>query len=193
MPVLDNITIILFPHISWQFLKIGNHKSINKGSMDFLNDNFHIFCKLHFCLHACVLLLLLRKLHWLKMNDNVKHFSVKAKLRSSFWWIRFFFQNSLEENDAMTKKFEQTIMKRSYKPACQVFHLKSKHWKSEPLGISTFLACGWTCQAFSSPIRESIFWWNLYWPYFLMHWQDCKYFDLIEIFVGEVNSCELAS
>ncbi|KAF7127620.1 hypothetical protein RHSIM_Rhsim11G0124800 [Rhododendron simsii] len=34
---------------------------------------------------------------------------------------------SLEENEAATKKFEQAATKRSYKPACQVFLLKSYH------------------------------------------------------------------
>lgn len=50
---------------------------------------------------------------------------MKAKLRSSSWWIRFFVQTSLEENEAAGKKFEQASTKRSYKPACQVFHLKA--------------------------------------------------------------------
>ena len=48
---------------------------------------------------------------------------VKAKMRSSSWWIRFFVQTSLEENEAAIKKFEQAASKRSYQPACQVFHL----------------------------------------------------------------------
>ena len=60
-------------------------------------------------------------------HKNV-HF-VKAKLRSSSWWIRYFVQNRLEENEAASKKFEQASAKRSYKSACQVFHLKSHHWK----------------------------------------------------------------
>ncbi|KAJ9705397.1 hypothetical protein PVL29_003448 [Vitis rotundifolia] len=58
---------------------------------------------------------------------ELSKFGRPAKLRSSSWWIRFFVQTSLEENEAATKKFEQTSMKRSYKPACQVFHLKSNH------------------------------------------------------------------
>lgn len=65
---------------------------------------------------------------------------VKAKLRSSSWWIRYFVQTSLEENEAATKKFEQAATKRSYKPACQVFHLKSYHWKYLD---DTFLAKKW--------------------------------------------------
>ncbi|XP_047321976.1 probable pectin methylesterase CGR3 isoform X2 [Impatiens glandulifera] len=48
-----------------------------------------------------------------------------AKLRSSSWWIRYFVQTSLEENEAATKKFEQAATARSYKPACQIFHLRS--------------------------------------------------------------------
>lgn len=50
---------------------------------------------------------------------------MKAKLRSSSWWIRFFVQIGLEENETAGKKFEQASIKKSYKPACQVFHLKS--------------------------------------------------------------------
>lgn len=52
-------------------------------------------------------------------------FGRPAKLRSSSWWIRFFVQTSLEENEAAAKKFEQAAAKKSYKPSCQVFHLKS--------------------------------------------------------------------
>ncbi|KNA15736.1 hypothetical protein SOVF_095510 [Spinacia oleracea] len=48
-----------------------------------------------------------------------------AKLRSSSWWIRYFVQTSLEENEVATKKFEQAAAKRSYKPSCQIFHLKA--------------------------------------------------------------------
>ncbi|KAG4960586.1 hypothetical protein JHK87_037219 [Glycine soja] len=48
-----------------------------------------------------------------------------AKLRSSSWWIRFFVQTSLDENDTAGKKYEQASTKKAYKPACQVFHLKS--------------------------------------------------------------------
>jgi len=50
---------------------------------------------------------------------------MKAKLRSSSWWIRFFVQTSLEENETAGKKFEQASAKKAYAPACQVFHLKS--------------------------------------------------------------------
>lgn len=48
-----------------------------------------------------------------------------AKLRSATWWVRYFVQTSLEENEAAVKKFEQAAVKRSYKPSCQIFHLKS--------------------------------------------------------------------
>jgi len=50
---------------------------------------------------------------------------MKAKLRSSSWWIRFFVQTGLDENESAGKKFEQASVKKAYKPACQVFHLKS--------------------------------------------------------------------
>jgi len=56
---------------------------------------------------------------------ELSKFGRPAKLRSSSWWIRYFVQNKLEENEAASKKFEQASTKRSYKPACQVFHLKS--------------------------------------------------------------------
>ncbi|PKI51205.1 hypothetical protein CRG98_028412 [Punica granatum] len=56
---------------------------------------------------------------------ELSKFGRPAKLRSSSWWIRYFFQTKIEENEAAAKKFEQAATKRSYKPACQVFHLKS--------------------------------------------------------------------
>jgi len=52
-------------------------------------------------------------------------FGRPAKLRSASWWIRYFFQTGLEENEAAMKKFEQAAGKRSYKPSCQIFHLTS--------------------------------------------------------------------
>ncbi|TXG64011.1 hypothetical protein EZV62_011005 [Acer yangbiense] len=58
---------------------------------------------------------------------ELSKFGRPAKLRSSSWWIRYFLQNSLEENEAAVKKFEQASVKMSYKPACQIFHLKSYH------------------------------------------------------------------
>lgn len=56
---------------------------------------------------------------------ELSRFGRPAKLRSSSWWIKYFFQSKLEENESATKKFEQASVKQSYKPACQVFHLKS--------------------------------------------------------------------
>ncbi|KAL9417614.1 hypothetical protein AB3S75_040573 [Citrus x aurantiifolia] len=61
-----------------------------------------------------------------KVSEPSK-FGRPAKLRSSTWWIRYFLQNSLEENEVAAKKFEQASVKRSYKRACQVFNLKSYH------------------------------------------------------------------
>ncbi|XVE86954.1 hypothetical protein DITRI_Ditri18aG0076900 [Diplodiscus trichospermus] len=58
---------------------------------------------------------------------ELSKFGRPAKMRSSSWWIRFFVQTSLEENEAATKKFEQAASKRSYQPACQVFHLNPYH------------------------------------------------------------------
>lgn len=58
---------------------------------------------------------------------ELSKFGRPAKMRSSSWWIRFFVQTSLEENEAAIKKFEQTATKRSYVPACQVFHLNPYH------------------------------------------------------------------
>ncbi|MQL79489.1 hypothetical protein Taro_011920 [Colocasia esculenta] len=60
-----------------------------------------------------------------KLPDLSK-FGKPAKLRSSSWWIRYFVQIGLEENETATKKFEQSTSKRSYKPSCQIFHLNSK-------------------------------------------------------------------
>ncbi|KAJ9177408.1 hypothetical protein P3X46_012630 [Hevea brasiliensis] len=58
---------------------------------------------------------------------ELSKFGRPAKMRSSSWWIRFFVQTSLDENEAAFKKFEQAASKRSYKPACQVFHLNPYH------------------------------------------------------------------
>lgn len=58
-------------------------------------------------------------------GGEVAKFGRPAKLRSSSWWIRFFVQTSLEENETAGKKFEQASAKTAYAPACQVFHLKS--------------------------------------------------------------------
>ncbi|KAG6793060.1 hypothetical protein POTOM_002244 [Populus tomentosa] len=48
-----------------------------------------------------------------------------AKFRSSSWWTRYFVQIGLQVNEPALKKFEQASLKKSYKPACQVFHLQS--------------------------------------------------------------------
>eukprot|EP00268_Persea_americana_P058808 TRINITY_DN7158_c0_g1_i2.p1 TRINITY_DN7158_c0_g1~~TRINITY_DN7158_c0_g1_i2.p1 ORF type:complete len:172 (+),score=31.83 TRINITY_DN7158_c0_g1_i2:298-813(+) len=56
---------------------------------------------------------------------ELSKFGRPAKLRSSSWWIRYFVQTGLEENEVASKKFEQTATKRSYGPSCQVFHLSS--------------------------------------------------------------------
>ncbi|KAL2317875.1 hypothetical protein Fmac_031751 [Flemingia macrophylla] len=58
---------------------------------------------------------------------DVSKFGRAAKMRSSSWWVRFFLQINLEENEAASKKFEQASTKSSYVPRCQVFHLKSLH------------------------------------------------------------------
>ncbi|XP_020108738.1 uncharacterized protein At3g49720-like [Ananas comosus] len=55
--------------------------------------------------------------------SELSKFGRPAKLRSSSWWIRYFIQTGLEENENAVKKFEQTAGKGSYKPGCQVFHL----------------------------------------------------------------------
>ncbi|XP_044488486.1 probable pectin methylesterase CGR3 [Mangifera indica] len=60
-------------------------------------------------------------------NVELSRFGRPAKLRSPSWWIKYFLQNNLEDNEGATKKFEQAAAKRSYKPACQVFHVKSLH------------------------------------------------------------------
>ncbi|KAK6916265.1 hypothetical protein RJ641_019126 [Dillenia turbinata] len=64
--------------------------------------------------------------HRAKLAELSK-FGRPAKLRSSSWWIRYFVQTSLEENETAAKKFEQASIKRSYKPDCQVFHLNAYH------------------------------------------------------------------
>ncbi|MBA0677786.1 hypothetical protein Goari_019175 [Gossypium aridum] len=58
---------------------------------------------------------------------ELSKFSRPAKMRSSSWWIRFFDQSSLKENETAVKKFEQATSKSSYLPACQVFHLNPYH------------------------------------------------------------------
>lgn len=58
---------------------------------------------------------------------ELSKFGRPAKKRSSSWWIRFFVQTSLEENEVAIKKFEQAASKKSYQAACQVFHLNPYH------------------------------------------------------------------
>ncbi|PSR99944.1 hypothetical protein CEY00_Acc23844 [Actinidia chinensis var. chinensis] len=58
---------------------------------------------------------------------DISKFGRPAKMRSSSWWIRFFVQTSLAENEGPMKKFEQAAVKKSYDPSCQIFHLKSYH------------------------------------------------------------------
>ncbi|KAK4571815.1 hypothetical protein RGQ29_030284 [Quercus rubra] len=59
-----------------------------------------------------------------KVSD-VSKFGRAAKLRSATWWVRYFVQTNLEENETAIKKFEQAATKRSFVPNCQIFHLKS--------------------------------------------------------------------
>ncbi|KAJ6905693.1 pectin methylesterase CGR2 [Populus alba x Populus x berolinensis] len=56
---------------------------------------------------------------------ELSKFGRPAKFRTSTWWIRYFVQTGLQENESALKKFEQAALKKSYKPACQVFHLQS--------------------------------------------------------------------
>ncbi|XP_057424677.1 probable pectin methylesterase CGR3 isoform X2 [Lotus japonicus] len=58
---------------------------------------------------------------------DVSKFGRAAKMRSSSWWVKYFLQTNLEENEAAYKKFEQASTKSSYVPKCQIFHLKSLH------------------------------------------------------------------
>ncbi|XP_074564814.1 putative pectin methylesterase CGR2 [Curcuma longa] len=59
-----------------------------------------------------------------KVSESAK-FGKLAKLRSSSWWVRYFIQTGLEENEMAIKKFEQASSESSYKPSCQIFHLSS--------------------------------------------------------------------
>ncbi|KAJ6671074.1 S-ADENOSYL-L-METHIONINE-DEPENDENT METHYLTRANSFERASE-RELATED [Salix viminalis] len=56
---------------------------------------------------------------------ELSKFGRPAKFRTSTWWVRYFVQTGLQENEPALKKFEQASLKKSYKPACQVFHLQS--------------------------------------------------------------------
>lgn len=78
----------------------------------------------HLCWFSLLCLFALKNKISESLNLLVGVFVMQAKFRSSSWWIRFFIQTSLEENEAANKKFEQAAKKQSYRPACQVFHLK---------------------------------------------------------------------
>ncbi|KAF3791983.1 Uncharacterized protein EJ110_NYTH12513 [Nymphaea thermarum] len=56
---------------------------------------------------------------------EASRFGRPAKLRSQSWWIRYFLQTDLQDNEVIAKKFEQAAEKRSYRPGCQIFHLKA--------------------------------------------------------------------
>ncbi|KAL8151791.1 hypothetical protein V2J09_021599 [Rumex salicifolius] len=56
---------------------------------------------------------------------ELSKFGRPAKMRSHSWWVRFFLQLGLEENETASKKFEQAATKKGYTPSCQVFHLKT--------------------------------------------------------------------
>ncbi|MFS7968055.1 putative S-adenosyl-L-methionine-dependent methyltransferase [Helianthus anomalus] len=56
---------------------------------------------------------------------EMSKFGRPAKLRSSSWWIRFFVETRLEENEVATKKFEMAAGKKGYESTCQIFHMKS--------------------------------------------------------------------
>lgn len=58
---------------------------------------------------------------------EVSKFGRAAKLRSSFWWVKYFSQNNLDQNEAASKKFEQAATKMSYFSSCQIFHLMPFH------------------------------------------------------------------
>ncbi|KAI3786270.1 hypothetical protein L1987_39831 [Smallanthus sonchifolius] len=57
--------------------------------------------------------------------DELSKFGRPAKPRSATWWIRFFVQSRIEENEVAIKKFELASAKKHYQSACQIFHLKS--------------------------------------------------------------------
>jgi len=64
---------------------------------------------------------------------------LKAKLRSATWWVRYFVQTNLEENETAIKKFEQAASKRSFVPNCQIFHLKSFQWHLTYFHLRSFV------------------------------------------------------
>ncbi|KAJ8439739.1 hypothetical protein Cgig2_009563 [Carnegiea gigantea] len=58
---------------------------------------------------------------------ELSKFGRPAKMRSQSWWVKFFVQVGMDLNETAGKKFEEAATKNSYKPSCQVFHLKSAH------------------------------------------------------------------
>lgn len=90
-------------------------------------NSYHIFLQVDVDAKLKVVNLFINDLILLRITCR-HFFFVKAKLRSSSWWIRYFVQTGLEENEVASKKFEQAATKRSYVPNCQIFHLKSLHW-----------------------------------------------------------------
>ncbi|RDX75686.1 hypothetical protein CR513_44401, partial [Mucuna pruriens] len=58
---------------------------------------------------------------------QLSKFGRPAKMRSASWWKQFFTQISIEENEAVSKRFKQAASKMSYMPTCQIFHLSSYH------------------------------------------------------------------
>ncbi|KAD6454335.1 hypothetical protein E3N88_09041 [Mikania micrantha] len=57
--------------------------------------------------------------HRVKLAEMSK-FGRPAKLRSTSWWIRFFVETKLEENEAATKKFEMAAAKKGYQSTFKV-------------------------------------------------------------------------
>ncbi|XP_062098113.1 probable pectin methylesterase CGR2 [Humulus lupulus] len=58
---------------------------------------------------------------------EVSKFGRAAKWRSSSWWVKYFGQTNLEQNEAATKKFDQAATKMAYISSCQIFHLMPFH------------------------------------------------------------------
>lgn len=56
---------------------------------------------------------------------ELSKFGRPAKLRTASWWIRFFVQSRIEENEEAIKKFELAAAEKHYQSSCQIFHLKS--------------------------------------------------------------------
>ncbi|KAL1540280.1 putative pectin methylesterase CGR3 [Salvia divinorum] len=58
------------------------------------------------------------------VKAKANRYGNSVKLRSANWWGGYFDHLSLEENEDMTKKFDQAAEKMSHIPHCQIFHLK---------------------------------------------------------------------